>query len=766
MKDRDKNGADSKITIHAETYGKFPLYFVQNNGQMDERIKFYGKGDRHTVFFASDGAYFSVMDNLHPRIIKLIPLGAHKTSRIIAEDLQKSRINYLIGSDPGTWKTNIPTYKTINYKDVYKGIDMRFYGNNHQLEYDIVVQPGTELSCIQFAYRGIEDLKVTEEGDLEVYLKDGKIVQKKPYVYQEIEGKRVEIDGRFKIRNLQSKIQNPQFTYGFQIASYDRRHSLIIDPVVVYSTYLGGGGPDCGRNITVDASGNVYVTGETWSYNFPKSFAACESEMKEARYPDVFITKIDTSGNNLVYSTYLGGSNDDAGRGIAVDTSGNAYITGVTNSHNFPTVSAISTSKAGESDAFVAKLDASGNLIYSTYLGGSGFDWGHGIAIDASGNAYVTGWTDSQDFPTTPTTYRNKPGGYHDAFVTKLNNSGSNLTYSTYLGGSNYDTGNGIAVDVSGNVYVTGCTNSIDFPVESALCRTYAGGYHDAFVTKLDIPGNRLVYSTYVGGNNDDVGYGITTDTSGNAYIAGLTWSTNFPTVSAVCKKLAGNNDAFITKLNPSGNSLIYSTYLGGSAYDGGYGIAVDAVKNVYVAGVTCSDDFPVTSAISKNLAGGDDAFITKLDSSGSSIIYSTYLGGNDSDVGYGIAVDASRNVYVTGQTWSDTFPTSSAMYGSKRGDFDVFITKIAPMKNKIRGYVADSEDNPVGSVTLRLTGTKTISSVCVSSNTDGFFEFDDLDADTYTVSVAKNGYKGTKRRVKLGEDKVKAIVIKMTKRE
>lgn len=773
MKDR-KNTPDKLTKIGGEDFYKLPLYFIQNNGHMDKRIKFYEKGSRHAVFFTRRGVYFSFVNNYYPVIVKLIPLGAYKTPKIIGEDLQKNKVNYFMGNDPGKWKANIPTYKAVTYKGIYEGIDMKFYGNNRQLEYDIIVEPGADPSRIKFACSGIEDLGVTEEGDLEIYLREGKFVQKKPYMYQEVEGKRVEIDGRFKVKksevkdkiekskmqNPESKIRNPQFTYGFQVASYDKRYPLVIDPVLVFAAYLGGDGPDCGRNIAVDPSGNVYITGETSSHNFVSS----ESGAGKIGFPDAFVTKVDASGNSLIYSTYLGGSSDDVGRGVTVDISGNAYITGVTHSPDFPVSSAVYQSKKGESDAFVTKLDASGNLIYSTYLGGDKSDWGNGIAVDVSKNAYITGWTGSENFPTTSGAYKNTSGGHRDAFITKLNASGNGLIYSTYLGGKNYDTGSAISVNTSGSVYVTGCTNSADFPIISAAYGSYAGGYHDAFVAKLNASGNNLLYSTYLGGNNDDVGCGIAIDTSGNAYITGITWSTNFPTLSPVYGNLRGNNDAFVTKLNPSGNSIVYSTYLGGSAYDGGYGIALDVSGNAYLTGVTCSHDFPVTSAIYKSIAGNDDAFITKLNSSGNSIISSTYLGGDENDVGYGIAVDTSGSVYVTGQTWSDSFPTTSTLYGGRRGDRDVFIAKMTLVENRVHGYVADSENNPIGSVSVQLKGIETVCSMSTSSNAEGFFKFEGLDTDTYIVSAVKNNYRQTERKVRVGKGKKKVIVIKMKK--
>lgn len=620
----------------------------------------------------------------HPSIIKVTPLGTHKNFDIIAEYTEQGKVNYLIGNDPKKWKTNIPVFKTIVYKELYKNVDMRFYGNSRQMEYDVIIKPGGNPARVRFSCRGIKNLAVTEKGDMEMHLKDGRLLQKKPYIYQEIEGKRVEREGAFRVQRAKYKTPNPkQCIYGFQVASYDKRYPLVIDPVFVYSTYLGGNNSDGGHGIAVDAQGNAYVIGETRSHDFPSISAIFRNKAGDTKTSDIFITKLDASGQ-IVYSTYLGGSDDDIGKGIAVDTSENVCITGGTNSTDFPLSSAIQNNKGGETDAFITKINASGdNLLYSTYLGGDNSDCGQAVALDKTGNAYITGWTYSHNYPVIHAGFGNKAAGARDAFITKINASGNTLIYSLYLGGANHDIGNGIAVDNSGNAYITGSTNSIDFPTASALLRSYAGGYHDAFITKIHASGNKLLYSTYLGGNNDDVGYNIAVDTSGNAYSTGMTWSTNFPTVSPLYKTIAGNNDAFITKLDASGKEVLYSTYLGGSTYDGGYGIAVDYSGNAYITGVTQSHDFPTTSTTHRKVAGDDDAFMTKLDTTGSKIMYSICPGGDNNDVGCGIAVDPSGNAYITGKTWSDNFPVSSAIYRNKAGDCDAFITKITTGKER-----------------------------------------------------------------------------------
>ena len=459
----------------------------------------------------------------------------------------------------------------------------------------------------------------------------------------------------------------------FEVASYDPGKTLVIDPVLVYSTYLGG---DAGSGIAVDPSGNAYVTGSTSSSNFP---TANPFQAVYGGFTDAYVAKLNPDGSALVYSTYLGGRDSDYGYGIAVDSAGNAYVTGYTESTDFPTAHALQDFRAGELDAFVAKLTPDGSaLVYSTYLGGYGgmFEqsYGYGIAVDASGNAYVTGQTGSPSFPTA-SPLQAVFGGYLDAFVAKLNPTGSALVYSTYLGGSDYDNGYGIAVDSAGNAYVTGGTVSTDFPTANPL-QAVLGGGQDVFVAKLNPTGSALVYSTYLGGSDFDRGFGIAADSSGNAYVTGQTNSVDFPTANALQPVYGGGpafdpiemgGDVFVAKLNPTGSALAYSTYLGGSNGDEGYGIAVDSAGNAYVTGVTLSTDFPTASPLQAVLWGPNDSFVAKLNPTGSALAYSTYLGGSGSESGSGIAVDSTGNAYVTGGTASTNFPTANplqAVYG------------------------------------------------------------------------------------------------------
>ena len=461
---------EKKIQI-LETYSQLPLYFIENQGQVDRRVRFYAKGPGHTAFFTAEGIYLSLLRNqesdppnaqdrakaglkktavaqeseirlnevakgsLHrasnpqsfqgkcpswpkAQIIKLTPLGMRKGVKIVADEPQQVKANYFIGKDRKQWKTNIGTYRSVVYREVYPGIDLKFYGNNRQLEYDIILKPGADPSIVRLSYQGTKRLRISGDGDLLIDLKSGNIIQKRPYIYQEIDGKRVEVEGRYEIRNAKPENGNPKLACGFEIGSYDKKYPLIIDPVLVYSTYLGGtSNDDYGYGIAVDSSGNAYVTGYTLSFDFP-----IESPLDDTIGGgiDAFVTKLDATGSALVYSTYLGGGNSDQGNDIAVDSSGNAYITGTTQSFDFPTESPFDDTIGGGIDAFVTKLDATGSaLVYSTYLGGGNIDQANDIAVDSSGNAYVTGYTLSFDFPT-ESPFDDTIGGAADAFVTKI----------------------------------------------------------------------------------------------------------------------------------------------------------------------------------------------------------------------------------------------------------------------------------------------------------------------------------------------------------
>jgi len=680
-----------------KTYGKLPLYFIENNGQVNRQVSFYERGAGHATFFTSDGVVLSlskgdgkVESPIHTTDIKgldarknkkittetvrLSFVGANKDAKITADEQMPGHVNYFIGNDKSKWRSNIPTYGAVTYRDVYKNIDIKFYGNNKNIEHDVIVRPGGDPSVVRFAYKGVKGLKVAEGGDLEVSLEHGKVIEKRPVVYQKIEGRRVAVKGAYRIL----KGRDGAFTYGFDVASYDRTKDLVIDPTLVYSTYLGGSGLDIGLGIAVDGIGAVYVTGSTLSLDFPITNPV---QGAIGGGQDVFITKINPSGMAIVYSTYLGGSGTDSDNSIAVDDTGAAHVTGSTTSIDFPLTNPVQDIIGGGQDVFITKIAPTGSiLVFSTYLGGSLDDYGNGIVVDSSGAVYVTGGTLSINFPLkNPIQGALSRFGSPDAFITKILPAGTAMVYSTYLGGSGYDSGSGIAVDSTGAAYVTGATDATDFPTMNSLFGAGAGG--DAFITKIDPTGTAMVYSMYLGGTYGDSGSGIAVDSSGAAYVTGITSSDNFPIKNPIQGRIGGTStDAFVTKVSPAGTALVYSTYLGGRNMDFGYGIAVDSTGAAYVTGATSSTDFPLVNPIQGAFGGIRDAFITTIDSTGTAIVYSTYLGGSGIEYGNAIAVDNSGSTYVIGQTDSSDFPLKvppiQGTFGG--GPEDAFIAKIS----------------------------------------------------------------------------------------
>jgi hypothetical protein len=565
-------------------------------------------------------------------VVRMQLLGGNPAPQVVGLEELPGKANYFIGNAPQQWRTHVPTYAKVKYAAVYPGVDLVYYGQSRQLEYDFVVAPGADPAVIALGFEGVDHVDVDAQGDLVLSTASGSLRFQKPVIYQEADGRRQAIAGSYVRKGLHQ--------VGFHVAAYDPACPLVIDPVLSYATYLGGSGGDQGQGIAVDATGAVYVTGQTTSADFPTVHPL---QPTLNGFGDAFVAKLTADGAALVYATYLGGSGDENfdGAGIAVDAAGHAYVTGQTTSADFPTVHPLQpTSAGGAVDAFVAKLTADGAaLVYATYLGGSGDDRGAGIAVDAAGAAYVTGSTCSADFPTVhplqPTFGSGvgcigvgNPGG--DAFVAKLTADGAALVYATYLGGSSDenggsgdDMGAGIAVDAAGHAYVTGATSSPDFPTAHPLQPTL-NGIGDAFVAKLRADGSALVYATYLGGSSGDAGAGIAVDASGAAYVTGSTFSPDFPTAHPVQLTLGGGanatgGDAFVAKLTADGAALVYVTYLGGSNGEEGIGIAVDATGAAYVTGRTNSPDFPTTPGAFQVIGGGiglrapSDAFIAKL---------------------------------------------------------------------------------------------------------------------------------------------------------
>ncbi len=661
-------------------YETLPMVFETNMGQTDSRVKYVSRGRGYALFLTPTEAVL-VLRKSAGAALRMTLVEAASQPRVIGLDEMPGRANYFIGNDPGQWRTNIVQYARVKYEDVYPGVGLVYYGSQQQLEFDFVVAPGADPRAIRLAFEGAEEIRLDAAGDLVLHVassRDG-VRLRKPFIYQEIDGARKAIPGRYV---LTGKDQ-----VGFQVAAYDTGKALVIDPVLSYSTYLGGTGADTAHDIAIDAAGNVYAAGSTHSLDFPTTTGAFQTA-KVGAAGNAFVTKLNATGSGLVYSTYLGGGFVQA---IAVDAAGNAYVTGNTGQTNFATAGAFQTVFGGGlTDAYVTKLNAAGSaLVYSTYLGGSGAENLLDIAVESStagcagGCAYVAGTTGSTNFPTTPGAFQTvHRGGFDDAFVTKVNATGTALVYSTLLGGSGSDNGGGIAVDALGNAYVAGATKSNNFPTTSGAFQPKSRGSSDAFVTKLNAAGSALVYSTHLGGSTHDEGSGIAVDSVGNAYVTGTTYSTSFPTTrGAYDRSFNGAIDGFVTKVNATGSALVYSTHLGGSNTDQPSDIAVDAAGNAYVTGGTYSTNFPTTpGAIQTALSGINDAFVTKVNPTGSALVYSTYLGGSAADFGGGIVVDSTGNAYVAAATNSANFPTTAGAFQTVFGGVqDAFVAKIAP---------------------------------------------------------------------------------------
>jgi hypothetical protein len=671
-------------------YARLSPYFEANQGQTDPSVKFLLRGRGHGVFLTSTEAVLVLQKPCAARdptasghgpenvrkdacgspasIVRMRLVGGNAAPRVSGREELPGKANYYRGNDPAKWRRNVPLYRRVEYRDVYPGVSLTYYESQGQLEYDFVVSPGADPKVIRLEFEGAKRLRLGPDGSLVVETVDGELIQRAPVVYQEVDGARKPIRAKHVLKRRKR--------VGFKVGRYDRRQPLVIDPVLVYSTYLGGSGADAGVGIAVDAFGNAYVTGRTSSMDFPTAGTPSQT-VYAGGFLDAFVTKLSPT-SSLVYSTYLGGSGDDQGNGIAVDGSGNAYVTGDTFSADFPTAGTPSQPNlAGPHDGFVTKLDPTSALVYSTFLGGSAAEQGLGIAVDGSGNAYVAGYSSSIDFPTAGTPSQGVYAGNTDAFVTKLSST-STLLYSTYLGGSVFDRAFGIEVDASGNAYVTGDTDSTDFPTAGAPSQAANGGSRDAFVTKLG-PASARVYSTYLGGSTNEVGSGIAVDGSANAYVTGWTSSTDFPTAGTPSQPTnAGDFDAFLTKLNPT-SARVYSTYLGGVSSENGYGIAVDAFGNAYIIGFATSVDFPTAGMPPQPVyAGNGDSFVTAMRRT-SALLYSTYLGGTGSDVGLGVAADALGNVYLAGSAGSTDFPTAGTpSQGTYAGAGDAFVARIS----------------------------------------------------------------------------------------
>lgn len=723
-------GQDHSLEV-AQAYGNLPLRFEVNEGQTVDTVKFLSRGSGYSLFLTPTESVLALGAGLncektsgpakrsgegHLSIRSAADCGQHagqqntlsSTSSIRATRGKSSASgavlrmkllgvnhqphakgleqlagysNYFIGSDPNKWRTNIPNFAKVKFESVYPGVDLVYYGNQRQLEYDFVVAPGADASLIQLGFIGAEHVQIDHKGDLLLRANGGEVRWRKPVIYQEIAGIKRFVDGHYRA--------NGGTSIGFELSDFDPRYALVIDPTLVYSTYLGGSSSgEVAAAITVDSAGNAYVTGSTGSTNFPTANAYQSALASNGTSTNAFVTKLNAAGDGVIYSTYLGGSGGgpaygDGGSGIAVDTSGNAYIAGYTYSSNFPTSTSFQSNYAGNGDAFVAKLNPTGNsLLYSTYLGGSAQDGfpKTSIAVDSSGAAVVVGNTYSADFPALNAgqpTY----GGQGDCLIAKVNTSGT-VAYATYFGGNDLDDCEGLALDSSGNIYLAGSSLSTDFPFTGSV------GNGHGFVAKLQNSASGVIYATKLGGvsgNKGDAGAGgVAVDSAGNAYVFGSATATDLPITTTAFQRLFGGgvDDTFVMKLDSAGSNLLYCSYLGGSQGEQGIAIAIDPSGHMYVTGNTASPDFPLSNAIQQTYGGGQsDVFIAEFDPFGTtatSLVYSAFLGGTNADHAYSIAADAAGNAYIAGNTGGG-FPVTPGAFQTTYGGSvnDGFVAKI-----------------------------------------------------------------------------------------
>lgn len=674
------SGAGGEIDA---AYGKLPLAFEANEGQTDASVDFMARGKGYSLFLTPGEAVLSLdgAGDGDGSVIRVALVGAEADPQATGVDELAGVNNYLIGNDPSEWRTGIPTFAKVRYEGVYPGIDLDFYGNPGLLEYDFIVAPGVSPDQIALAIAGSDGLAINGDGDLVVSAGRADLIMARPFIYQTRDGVRETVDGGYVL---------DEGNVRFWLGGYDATRALVIDPVVMYTDFLGGSAFDTGQDIAVDVGGRAYVVGYTRSSDFP-TVSALDATRDTGR--DVFLTRINPAGDAVMFSTFIGGNGDDRGRAIALDNA--IYIAGQTESTDFPTVTPVQSTQLGFGDGFVAKLSLDGStLVYSTYVGGGDVDDITGIDA-VSGFAYVAGVTASVDLATTPGAVQGTRSLGTDVFAAALSKDGTAYVYMTYIGGTDDDAANDVAADASGNAYITGFTRSSDYDTTAGSFQpTFQGGGStvvgptDAFVTKLSPDGTTLVYSGFLGGSDGvDIGNSIDVDTSGAAHVTGSAASDDFPTAGPGFLVVPnGSSAAFITRVAATGNSLTFSRMLPGTSA-AGRGVAVDGSGNIYVTGsVTNADPIFTKDAadVGPATSGGNDGFVTKLFSNGLTTIYSTYFGGEGADMPFAIAADSTGAAYITGQTDSvSTFPFQDPATlvvpfdASNGGSTDGFVSKI-----------------------------------------------------------------------------------------
>ncbi len=664
------NSSLAKKNRAVNNFNNLPLRFEANRGQSNEPVRYLSRGRGYGMYFAPEETILILKSNGEGETatIRMSLIDANPDLEVLGKNQIVTKTNYLIGNDPSKWRSNVPNYSKVLYKDAYPGIDLVYYGNSNSLEYDFIVFPGADPKVIEMEFDGAQSLELDSEGNLVLKTSNGKVIQHAPKIYQQINDKKTKVTGNFLLLG--------DNRVGYEVAEYDHNVPLIIDPLLEFSTYLSGSSADNCHGIAVDAEGDIYIACATESMDFSTVNPIQTSAQVSSR--SAHVTKLNASGTQILFSTFLGGTSYDTVFGIAVDEQENVFISGYTRSLDFPTLNPFQANLNGTSDVFVSKLDSQGStLLYSTYFGGSSFEqiiFLGGIDIDAEGNAYVVANTNSSDIPLANATQQTF-GGVNDAFVFKLDPMGNTLLFSTYLGGVGRDRPKDIAVDSEGKVYVVGQTESIDFPIINAFQSQASEG----FITKLDPSAGTILYSTFFGG----VVEGVSVDSNNNLFVTGTTTSEDFPTKNAFQNQLKNSSDAFISKLDSAGSTLLYSTYLGGSSIDLGKKITVDSEGNAYFVGVTKSDDFPTQDPLLNTTGSLNNVFVGKLDASGGNLLFSTLMGGTEDDFARSIAIGPDKNIYITGETQSINFPLKNPIMLNKDSS-EGFVSKIDLRKNEL----------------------------------------------------------------------------------
>ncbi|MBN2205980.1 MAG: hypothetical protein JW742_01125 [Candidatus Aminicenantes bacterium] len=646
--------------------GGTPLSFIANAGQADGRALYYARTPGCTLWLAREEMVFDRIERGAPgearrSVSRLVFKNARRDVRVSASDPLDYTVSYFFGRDESEWTTGIPTSRAVVYDDLYDGIDLRVYGTDRQVEYDWIVGRGGRPEDIRFDVAGGPEASIDRDGNIAVGTDAGRIVHRKPAAYQVIGGRRVSVEAAFR--------KAPDGSFGFSLGVYDHRCDLVIDPlVIVYGTLLGGWKEDYGIRAATDRLGALYVSGITFSGDFPP-------EMGTQPRMDCFVTKLSPDGASLIYTAFFPSASDWMNwASLDVDAKGFAYLAGVTRSSSFPVKNAFQPKSGGGFDGFILKLSRDGrSLLYSSYIGGSSEDACYAVRADASGAAYLVGYTYSRDFP------RKKAlqpafGGLMDGFVAKVDPSGSSLVYATCLGGNNYDSAYALQVAADGGLVVGGATSSANFPRRAAFQKSYGGGYEDGFVAKLAPAGNALVFSSFLGGGGSDLVSSLALDAGGAIYVSGDSSGT-FPVRNAFQKVRGGGRDAVVAKIDAKGRSIVYASYLGGAGQEISYGIAVDANGAVCLSGFTTSRNFPVKKPYQRSQRGSQDCFLAVVDPAGS-LSFSTYLGGKYREASFGITAGADGALILTGATKSPDFPLPGAYQAELGGDVDAFILK------------------------------------------------------------------------------------------